>query len=410
MDKKIKVLAIPPDLTGVGYFRCVAPHKRMHELFGDEFDITIKHDVNFSDIDFLKKFDIIFFNRPLYRNMDAFFQNVKLLQTEHNVKFVYDIDDYWDVGKKHPGYYSQVRDESDSKIKKSLPLMDVVTTTTDIFANEIKKFNKNVVVLPNAINPNEEQFKPIEKAYDKIRFGFVMGAQHARDIEILTGMTNRLPKDVLEKIEIVLCGFDLRGTIEYFDKDGQLKVRPMLPIETPWYYYEHILTDGYKLVSEQYKDWLMMNIPNEDYQLRDNEHYRRQWTKPANEYATHYNEIDVLLAPLCECDFNKYKSQLKVIESGFFNKGLIASNFGPYTIDLENVIEKGGAINPNGNAILIDTSKNHKGWAKAIEKIVKNPEILETMRNNLNKTVTEKYHIDTVTKQRYELYKKLMTE
>ena len=60
------------------------------------------------------------------------------------------------------------------------------------------------------------------------------------------------------------------------------------------------------------------------------------------------------------------------------------------------------------------------GWAiipltictifKKIEKIVKNPEILETMRNNLNKTVVEKYHIDTVTKQRYELYKKLITE
>ena len=80
----------------------------------------------------------------------------------------------------------------------------------------------------------------------------------------------------------------------------------------------------------------------------------------------------------------------KVIEGGFFNKGIIGSNYGPYTMDLENVIEKGGGINPNGNAILIDTSKNHKGWAKAIEKIVKNPEILEIMRNNLNKTVVEK--------------------
>ena len=410
MDKKIKVLAIPPDFTGVGYFRCIAPHKRLHKLFGDELDITIKHDIDFGDIEYLKDYDIVFFNRPLVPNMERFFSCVKTLQKEHNVKFVYDIDDYWDLGQGHPGYGAQKRLGHDAMIKKSLEIMDVVTTTTDIFAERIRKYNKNVVVLPNAIDPEEEQFKPIDKPYDRIRFGFVMGAQHIRDMELLVGMTNRLPKDILDKIEIVLCGFDLRGTMEYYDVDGKIKTRPILPYETPWYAYEAILTDGYKIVSEPYMKWLMANVPDAEYPNREMECYRRQWTKPVNEYATHYNEIDVLLAPLCECDFNECKSQLKVIEAGFFNKGIVASNYGPYTIDLENVIEKGGAINPNGNAILIDTSKNHKGWAKAIEKIVKNPEILETMRNNLNKTVVEKYHIDTVTKQRYELYKKLMTE
>lgn len=408
MDKKIKVLAIPPDFTGVGYFRCVAPHRRLHEMFNDDFDITIKHDINFSDIEFLSKFDIIFFNRPLVQNMDAFLDIIKTLQTEYNVKFVYDIDDYWDVGKYHPAYGSQLRFKHDEKIKQSLPIMDVVTTTTELFARRIRKFNKNVVIIPNAINTDEEQFKPIEKPYDKIRFGFVMGAQHLKDIEILNGMTNRLPKDVLDKIEIVMCGFDLRGEVEYIGPDGQVNKRPILPQETPWYSYEAIVTDNYKIVSNDYKEWLFKNIQNQDYPNRDSEHYRRQWTKPANEYATHYNEIDVLLAPLHECDFNECKSQLKVIEAGFFKKGLIASNFGPYTIDLENVIEKGGAINPNGNAILIDTSKNHKGWAKAIEKIVKNPEILEIMGNNLHETVKDKYNIDTTTNIRCELYKKLV--
>lgn len=410
MDKKIKVLAIPPDFTGVGYFRCIAPHKRLYELYGDEIDVTIKHNIDYNDTEYLKQFNIIWFNRPLFKNMDLFLEKVKFLQKEHGVKFVYDIDDYWDVGKGHPGYGQQARMGFDKFIKKSLPIMDVVTTTTELFANELRKYNKNVVVIPNAINPNEEQFKPIDKPYNKLRFGFVMGAQHQRDMDILRGMTNRLPKDVLDKIEIVLCGFDLRGTMEYYDIDGTIKTRPIKPHETPWYAYEAILTDGYKIVSEPYKNWLMANVPDSDYPHRENEHYRRQWTKPVNEYATHYNEIDVLLAPLSECDFNKYKSQLKVIEAGFFGKGIIASNFGPYTIDLVNVLEKGGDINNDGNAILIDSSKNHKGWAKAIEKIVKNPEILETMRTNLNSTVTEKYHIDTTTKIRLDLYKKLITE
>lgn len=410
MDKKIKVLAVPPDLTGVGYFRMINPHKRLDELFGDEFDITIKHDVDFNDINFLKNFNIICVNRTLFTKMEPFYAIIKKLQTEHNVKFVYDIDDYWDLGKNHPSYGIQVRENTTAKIIETIKIVDAVTTTTDIFANKIKKYNKNVFVIPNAIDTTEKQFQPIEKPYDKIRFGFVMGAQHLRDMELLIGMTNRLPKDVLDKIEFVLCGFDLRGTTEYIDLDGQIKTRPIMPHETPWYAYEHILTDGYKIVSEPYRKWLLANMPNEEYPHRELEHYRRQWTKPVNEYATHYNEIDVLIAPLHECPFNESKSQLKVIEAGFFKKGLIASNFGPYTIDLENVIEKGGTVNPNGNAILIDSSKNHKGWAKAIEKVVKNPEILEVMRNNLHETVKDKYHIDTTTQTRRDLYKKLMGE
>lgn len=409
MDKKIKVLAIPPDLSGVGYFRMINPHKRLDELFNDEFDITIKHDIDYGDVDYLKTFDIICVNRPIPNNLNGFIEIINSLQKEHNVKLVYDIDDYWDVGEGHPMYFTQKREGFVTKILEILKIADVVTTTTDIFANKIKKYNKNVYVIPNAIDTTEKQFHPIDKTYDKIRFGFVMGAHHLRDIELLVGMTNRLPKDVLNKIEIVLCGFDLRGTTEYWD-NGVIKTRPMLPYETPWYAYEAILTDGYKLVSNEYKEWLLQNIPNSDYPQREMECYRRQWTKPINDYATHYNEIDVLLAPLTECTFNECKSQLKAIEAGFFKKGIIASDFGPYTIDLTNIIEKGGAINSKGNAILIESSKNHKGWAKAIEKIVKNPEILETMRNNLHNTVKEKYHIDTTVKTRRDLYKKLMGE
>jgi hypothetical protein len=143
MDKKIKVLAIPPDFTGVGYFRCIAPHKRLHELFGDELDITIKHDIDFGDIEYLKDYDIVFFNRPLVPNMERFFSCVKTLQKEYNVKFVYDIDDYWDLGQGHPGYGAQKRLGHDTMIKKSLEIMDVVTTTTDIFAERIRKYNNN---------------------------------------------------------------------------------------------------------------------------------------------------------------------------------------------------------------------------------------------------------------------------
>lgn len=44
MDK-IKVLCLPSDRFGVGYFRSLNPHTKLSELYGDKFDVTIEYDV-----------------------------------------------------------------------------------------------------------------------------------------------------------------------------------------------------------------------------------------------------------------------------------------------------------------------------------------------------------------------------
>ena len=49
-------------------------------------------------------------------------------------------------------------------------MSDYVTTTTDIFANCLKKHNKNVIVLPNAIDKSEKQFQPIDVKSEKNTF------------------------------------------------------------------------------------------------------------------------------------------------------------------------------------------------------------------------------------------------
>ena len=114
------------------------------------------------------------------------------------------------------------------------------------------------------------------------------------------------------------------------------------------------------------------------------------------------------MAPLKDHTFNLVKSQLKVIEAGFHKKALIAQDFGPYQIDCVNLIEKGGKINENGNAILVEKHKNHKDWFKAMKKLIENPELVDLLQNNLYNTVKERYHIDTVTKKRAEFYKSIL--
>lgn len=175
-------------------------------------------------------------------------------------------------------------------------------------------------------------------------------------------------------------------------------------MESVWYRYEKILTSNFKYMSNNYRQYLHMFNSSFDYPNVENEYYRRCWTKPVNQYATHYNNIDVLLAPLKECDFNKYKSQLKVIESGFFKKPIIAQDFGPYTIDIKSYYGKNGVINKDGNGLLVQSDKNHKQWFEYIKKIVNNPEIINEMGENLYNTVNPTYSSEEVAKKRYDFY------
>lgn len=407
MNKKIKILVIPSDKSGCGFFRSLQPHLYLNDHYSDLFDIDITYEI--PKIPYLEKFftqyDIIHIHKQLDRNCEL----MKLMKF-CGCKVIVDIDDHYDLGNDHPMSVTARIENWKEPIINHLRLADMVTTTTEIFKKELLKHNKNVVVIPNAINPNEGQFIPKPTKSDRLRFGIICGSSHLEDIKLLNGMTSMLPKDVIDKIQFVLCGFDTNGTRTFRNvKTGEVISRPIEPKETCWYEYEKILTNNYSIVSQEHKDFLNKFIKGYEYPNID-EAYRRCWTKNINEYATHYNNIDVLLVPLKENNFNKVKSQLKVIEAGFFNKAIIAQNFGPYTIDLVPMIEKGGSINENGNALLVDSNKNHKQWAKYIIKLANDRDMVEKLQKNLHDTVKDKYSLDEVSKIRVSAYIDLMSK
>lgn len=407
MNKKIKILVIPSDKGGCGFFRSLQPHLFLKENYGDLFDIDIIYQIpNYIQLDkFFIQYDIIHIHKQLDRNCEL----IKLMKF-CGCRVIVDIDDHYDLGNDHPMSVTARMENWKEPIINHLKLADMVITTTEIFKKELLKHNKNIVVIPNAINPKENQFIPRPTKSDRLRFGIICGSSHLEDIKILNGMVSTLPKEILDKIQFVICGFDTNGTRTYRDiKTGQITSRPIEPKETCWYEYEKILTNNYSIVSKDHKDFLNKFIKGVEYP-NINEAYRRCWTKNINEYATHYNNIDVLLVPLKENNFNKVKSQLKVIEAGFFNKAIIAQNFGPYTIDLVPMIEKGGIINENGNALLVDSNKNHKQWAKYITKLVNDREMLYKLQTNLHNTVKDKYNLETVSKIRVSAYIDLMNK
>ena len=406
---KIKVLVVPSDnIGGVGFYRSTQPHVYLAEKYPEEFDVTINMKPNFKDLQSFDKYDIVHIHKGLFDDMNSFYAFLAYAK-EHNITTIMDIDDYWDLGMHHPQSASQRIYQFDKLITHNLTLFDYVTTTTPLFAEKISKYNKNVKTFPNAIDPEDERFK-IEKPESKfLRIGLIMGSTHEHDMALLNNIANRLRKESIEKVQFVLCGFDLRGTIKTIDRQtNEVNERPIKPKESVWYRYEKMLTDDYKIISPEYKEFLEMFLNNVDYPNVENEHYRRCWTKDIDHYYSHYNNVDVLLAPIEANDFNYVKSPLKVAECAFSHTAIVASNYGPYTLDLKSAIGSGGTIDPEGNALLVDETRNHKDWAKYVEKLINSPELVKQLQDNLYHDVHEKYDLANVTKDRVEFYKSIV--
>ena len=316
-----------------------------------------------------------------------------------------DIDDYWLPTKEHPIHQLIIQNKLHKKITANLKVCDYVTTTTNLFANEIKKLNKNVFVFPNAIDPNDSQFNEKTESSDKIRVGWLGGSSHLHDLKLLDGMVSKL-KPVQDKLQYYLCGFDIRGNVtEINQQTGQKTQRPIKPEETVWVKYEEIFTNNYNIITPKYKEYLDTFKEN-DYLGVLNENYVRVWTRPVESYAKNYSKFDISLAPIKNHIFNRMKSQLKVIEAGFYKKALIASDVGPYTIDLKHSLDKGNFT--DGNALLVSEYKNHSDWAKYVKKLVDNPNMIADLGERLYETVKDKYDLNNVTKERAEFYKSLV--
>ena len=404
MSKKINILVLPSDRSGVGKFRSIDPHVCLQKLYPNDVHVDIEFDINYDDDKFWQKYDIVHFHRLIGQDYDKSIQLIEKLNSQ-GVVTICDIDDYWMPTKEHPLHAIILQEKINEKIIAQIKVAKHVTTTTSVFASEVSKINKNVSVLPNAIDPNEPQFKEKTLESDKIRVGWLGGSSHLHDLYLLDGMVNKLGS-LNDKIQYVLCGFDTRGSMTEYNKDtGEKKVRPIRPDETVWVKYEEIFTNNYKIISDDYKSHLM-KFKDESYSNELNEGYRRVWTLPTTSYAKNYSKFDISLAPIKNHIFNRVKSQLKVIEAGFYKKALIASNVGPYTIDLKHALDKGEFV--DGNALLVEETRNHSDWSKHIKKLVENPNMIVDLGERLYETVSKTYDLNNVTKDRKELYFSLL--
>ena len=395
---------MPSDRSGVGKFRSVDPHIFLQNQYPEDFHVDIVYEPPYDDVNFWTEYQIVAYHRSIGPDFEKANRLIQMLNSL-GVITICDIDDYWMPGKEHPIHEIIRVNKINEKIVANLKVSKYITTTTTLFADEIKKTNKNVVVFPNAINPNEPQFKEPTEESDRLRIGWLGGSSHLHDIQLLNDGFSKLISQK-DKVQYVLCGFDTRGTVtEINAQTGEQTKRNILPPETVWAQYEKIFTQNFSIISEDYKKHLL-KYNQESYANEMSESYLRVWTKPVTSYAKNYSKFDVSLAPIKNTMFNRMKSQLKVIEAGFYKKALIASEIGPYTLDLKHCLENGNFV--DGNAMLVRENRNHSDWSKNIEKLLKNPNLVKDMGERLYETVKDKYDLNVVTKNRAEFYKSLV--
>lgn len=402
----IKILVEKTDNGGCGKYRCVDPHQYLSNLYTSEYQVIIKENIDYQDISFLKEFDVIFIHRLPKTTLNKIPEaicNIKNL----GLKLILDFDDYLDVDISHP-MYQQYRLFKIPQLQiEIIKIADMVITPTHILQKYLKQFNKNTYVIPNGIDPNEEQFKIKKEKSDRLRLGWMGGSSHIEDIKLLSSISNTIQNT---NTKLFLGGFNVRDKKNIIDSSGNKQEVPLAPHEYIYQQYENILTNNHSIISKEYSELLMEQNEIKENELKEkykDEVYERIWTKDINNYATGYNLFDVSLAPLKDNKFNVYKSQLKIIESGFFHMPIITSDYGPYQIDLINAYDRGNNIKPKGNALLVDPNRNHKMWPKYIKLLNSNPNLVEDLGEKLYETVKDKYNLINLTKIRHEIYQTL---
>ena len=426
MNKPKILIMMQHNITALQYHRQIAPHERLLKTHGDQFEFTYnrpedaKQEVSVLGMtdEQIKEYSLVIFLRQICFNPAAIQPTIDKLKGL-GVKILLDIDDYWHLPKGHHWYDKYKALDTVSSTISSIKQVDWVTTTTEYFLDKIKPYNTNVSVLPNCINPDDKQFSTREIPNSRVRFGWIGGVFHGTDMLTAKASFGRFnTSGLLNEIQICLGGFNISGqsieTIKknksYFRKNRSNIIRDyrttpkdkilateninyMLP---EYLQMEEIITDDYKICDIDYVEYLRQYTQIGEHISYDKP-YRRLWGKEINNYGELYNEIDVALVPLRDNDFNRCKSELKIVEAGYMGKAVIVSDVTPYSEWIKDGV----------NGIKINPNRNNIDWYVAMRKLAKEPNMRKDMAAALSQTIAEHFNIDTHNLKRAEIYKKL---
>lgn len=357
----MKVYYIGGQYESCGYVRCLQP-LQANGWDGDKISLYSKKADPQTMIKGAMNADIIVFHRPIQKEM----YEAAVLLKEAGKKIIMDNDDTYRANSGVPvQMFGKDREKLDTAIgyineqlKKFAEIADMVTVTTEFLKKEYEQWNKNVVVLPNCVDPFDWE-EPAKNDTGKTRILITGSVASNKDYE------NIIP--LLEKLKE--------------RKDVQL-VLQALPADHP----------SLKETREIYK-------PELDFWKQ----YDVEWYPFMK--LTDYLEfiptlkIDIMLIPRHDNYFNRCKSNLKFLEASMCKMATVAQSFpdgnSPYEVDKEDT----------ENLIL---ASNPQDWIDKVIDLLDNPEKIDILKEKSHNYVLNKYDININGHKWAEAYKTII--
>lgn len=361
--------------TGMDLYRMIFPYYPIHNSEGFECHMLSMDEFDMNPL----TCDVYVINRSreLFRA-----QRVKA----EGKKLIIDVDDYWHLPKWHPispdvltkalkiarehpekrkdieainaaQRILNVESTAPFNIEESIRIADHVTCSVPQLADKIRLLNPNVTVVKNTIPSKAIHYTPEKSRSRFLRFGWLGGTYHFRDVSLMFDGITKLHRDQTEK--------------------GKYQFLSSFNVNSEYMEIEKIFTCNYRFVSPQYREHLTQFSTVASH-LGLHEPYRRVFGVPVEDYGSLYRDVDVSLIPLKHGVFNSMKSELKLVEAGSTGCAAIVSDvlpYKPYLKDKKNCLKVSGSM----------------GWYTAFKMLINNRELVKDLRAGLAETISAEF-------------------
>jgi hypothetical protein len=168
------------------------------------------NEIDTATIEFMQGFDLVIANRFISRvNGSDVIRKLK----NANVPYVLDIDDDYRLPNWHILQQAAKQENHAAKILQALHYAKAITTTHEYLSGTLKyeASQPNTFEIPNAINPEEDQYKFAKRELDVVKFGWSGSITHFEDVLLMhDGLYSLYHQDKYKgKFQVVYGGFSI---------------------------------------------------------------------------------------------------------------------------------------------------------------------------------------------------------
>jgi glycosyltransferase involved in cell wall biosynthesis len=270
----MKVLGILAGNNQSEFLRIKLPFTALHEQRGEMWNWT--QTIRPDHLMMMDRYDVIVMERAVTKYAQ-WLESVRWYAMHSGKTIIVDVDDDFTCIPPWNPAYESITPEVIQATEDLYRLANGVTTSTEYLGRKMSRYNKNVFVLPNALDLELwEKVHEIVPLPDGITIGWFGSQSHVRDMEILEEAWPQVAERCPE-VQFICSGF----TSE--------KLRGLMGKRMTIY----------------------------------------GWA-PLQHYPAMVRQIRIGCLPLQDVEFNRSKSNLKWMEFGSLGIPCVASDFGPY--------------------------------------------------------------------------------